>query len=206
MSLSPIQRLLRRAPALRWGALQYALKQRAKRAEGRWEYRQSVLVTVGNVTIMWAGIERMLDELIAYWQHLATDLSKEHPRALSKKLCYLKDMQRDERLNAAIREFLRTARIEAKRLGAERHDIIHGLLHNIGSTMNWRTQRVIYDGPLARIQQRNYTNDDLQRISREIAEFSAVLSPRIWVLIGGDPSLYPNADEIEQARREFGYA
>lgn len=205
MSFSPIQRLLRRVPALRWCALQYAFKQRAKRADTRWEYRQSVLVTVGNVTIIWAGVERMLDELIAYWQHLATDLSKEHPRSLKNKLDYLKDIQKDERLNGAIREFLRVIRIEAKRLGDERHDIIHGLLHNIGSTLDWRTQRVIYEGPYARLQHRRYTNDDLQRICREIADFSTFLSPRIWVLIGGDPKRYP-ADELHQALREFGYA
>lgn len=172
----------------------------------RWNYRQSVLVTVGNITIMWAGVERMLDELIAHWQILATDLSQEHPKSLSNKLNYLKNIQRDERLNDSIRQFLRATRIEAKRLGVERHDIIHGLLHNLGSTLNWRTQRVIYDGPFARIQHRYYSNDDLQRISREIEGFSGYLSPRIWVLIGGDPKLYPDPSELHQARCEFGYA
>jgi len=186
--------------------MQYVRKQRAEIASVRWEYRQTILITVGNLTIMWAGVERMLDELIAHWQHLATDLSQDHPMALARKLSYLKEMQRDERLSAAIRDFLRYTRIEAKRLGGERHDIIHGILHNIGSTLNWRTQRVIYEGPLARVHQRLYTNDDLQQISLEVAQFSTFLSARVWVLIGGDPKFFPKPDELHQALREFGHA
>lgn len=154
---------------------------------------------------MWAGVERMLDELIAHWQHLATDLSKDHPWSLSNKLSYLKHMQKDQRLNEAIRKFLRDTRIEAKRLGNERHEIIHGLLHNIGSTLVWRTQRVIYQGPLARLQHRQYSNDDLQQLSSQIAKFSNFLSPRVWVLIGGDPTKFPHSDELQQAQIDFGY-
>lgn len=185
--------------------MQYALKQRAKRADVRWAYRQSILVMVGNVTIMWAGVERILDELIAHWQHSATDLTKAHPRGLSKKLEYLKDMQRDPRISEPVREFLRYTRIEAKRLGNERHEIIHGLLNQQGTTTNWRTQRVIYEGPYARLTHRKFSNDELQRISREIFSFSSFLSPRVWVLTGGDPARFPSSDDLQQALRELGY-
>lgn len=169
MSFPPIQRLLRRVPALRWCAMQYALKQRAKRADVRWAYRQSILVMVGNVTIMWAGVERILDELIAHWQHSATDLTKAHPRGLSKKLEYLKDMQRDPRISEPVREFLRYTRIEAKRLGNERHEIIHGLLNQQGTTTNWRTQRVIYEGAIcppnaSEVQQRRAATDQSRNL------------------------------------------
>jgi hypothetical protein len=185
--------------------MQYARKERTRRAEIRWQYRQTILVGVGNLTITWAGVERMLDQLIAHWQHLATDLSKEHPRSLSKKLEYLKTMQKDERLNEPVREFLRATRIIAKKLGNDRHDLIHGLLHNVGTSTNWRTQRIVYDGPYARIQHRHYSNDDLQHIIRTISDFANFLSPRIWVLIGGDRSRFPKTDELDQALREFGY-
>src|SRR3546814_8551064 len=95
---------------------------------------------------LWAGIERLLDELIAAYQHSHTDLSREHPRSLSNKLDYLKMMQHDERLPEKTREFLRCTRITAKRLGNNRHDIIHGLLHRVPGphSITWRTQRIIY--------------------------------------------------------------
>ena len=52
---------------------------RTKRKDAKWQYVQSVLVTVGNMTITWSGIERVLDELIAWYQQNCTDLSKPHP-------------------------------------------------------------------------------------------------------------------------------
>src|SRR3546814_8128052 len=146
--MSPIIRLLRRIPILRKAALTHAQELRRKRKEDDWAYVQSVLGTVGMMTIHWAGIERLLDELIAAYQHSHTDLSREHPRSLSNKLDYLKMMQHDERLPEKTREFLRCTRITAKRLGNNRHDIIHGLLHRVPGphSITWRTQRIIYEG------------------------------------------------------------
>src|SRR3546814_18446180 len=95
--MSPIIRLLRRIPILRKAALTHAQELRRKRKEDDWAYVQSVLGTVGMMTIHWAGIERLLDELIAAYQHSHTDFSREHPRSLSNKLDYLKMLQQDER-------------------------------------------------------------------------------------------------------------
>ena len=154
------------------------------------------------MTIMWAGIERLLDELIGYYQQNFTDLSIHHPISLSNKLEYLKRLQRDERFPVGVQEFCRETRITAKRLGKKRHDIIHGLLHRSGK-LTWRTQRVAYDGPLARIEQSHYKNDDLADISKEIFAFSHDLSRKVWVLTRGDYSAY-STEDVEKALRELG--
>lgn len=157
------------------------------------------------MTIHWAGIERLLDELIASYQHSHTDLSREHPRSLSSKLDYLKMMQRDERLHEKTREFLRQTRTTAKRLGNNRHDIIHGLLHRVpgAHSITWRTQRIIYEGPTARAVEREYHNRALADIGAEIADFSHWLSPKVWVMTQTDHSKFP-ASKIEESLRELG--
>lgn len=105
-----------------------------------------------------------------------------------------------------IRGFLRRARIETKRLGSLRHDLIHGMLHrrNPGD-FNWYVQRVVYDGPFARLSHRTYTPDELRDVTTKIAELGGYLSPKVWAIIGGDPRLIA-ADKLEQARRELGMA
>lgn len=161
---------------------------------------------IGTMTVQWAGVERMLDELIAFHQQQFTDLSKNHPKNLSDKLIYLKRvMQRDQKYPWGTREFLRNLRIETKRLGEERHEIIHGLLGRNGS-VTWRTQRVMYDGPNARIRIREYHNDELIDLMKQIGMLSHFMAPRIWIMIGNDHRKSPggNIDQIlaELLRKE----
>ena len=164
-----------------------------------------MLVTVGNITITWAGVERVLDELIAWYQHGCTELTKEHPVSLRKKLEYLHAMERDERFTDETSKFLRKVRIEAKRLGSERNEIIHGMLwHKGGHSLGWGTQRVTYRGPNASLTNQTFHNDELQRISQAISDFLHYLAPKIWVLTGNDPVKFP-ISEVEMALREFGY-
>lgn len=145
----------------------------------------------------------MLDELIAFHQQQLTDLSKEHPRSLSMKLEYLKrTMQRDTRYLWGTRDFFRQVRIQGKRLGDERHEIIHGVLRRNGTSLVWRSQRVIYEGSNARVHVRDFHNDDLVAIVKQIHEFSDFISPRIWFLIGNDHRNAPGG-EIEDVLREL---
>lgn len=183
--------------------MQYAFRVRQKQREARWAYIQSVLTTIGNMTIAWAGIERMLDELIAWYQHARTRLETQHPVSLKNKLAYLRVMQRDAGFTPEIQEFLRHIRIETKRLGVERHNIIHGLLHlKSARDLMWRTQRVLYDGPFARLEHRLYSNDQIQTIGREISDLGGYLSPKVWAVIGGDPRLIAT-DKLKNAKREL---
>jgi hypothetical protein len=184
--------------------MQYALKVRQKQRDARWGAAQVTLILLGNVVISWAGIERMLDELIAWYQHHGTNLETEHPRALSRKLAYLKTMERDGRFNEEIRAFLRRTRIETNRLGDERHELIHGLVHRLNRTGNiWQSQRIVTDGAYARIVHRIYNDGDLNLVQAEISALAHDMSPKIWAIIGGDPR-YIASSKLEQARGELG--
>ncbi len=187
--------------------MQYALDVRKKKRDKDWTYVQSVLSLVGMMTIQWAGVERLLDELIAHYQHHYTDLSQEHPRSLSNKLKYLRAMQRNEKLPEKMREFLRETRITAKRLGDDRHDIIHGLLHRMpgASSIKWRTQRILYRGPLAQPTQREYHSNELTDLAAEIARFSHELARKVWVITRDDHSQFPPSD-IQDALSQLGMA
>lgn len=158
---------------------------------------------IGTMTVTWAGIERLLDELIATHQQQFTDLSKEHPRSLSSKLDYLKMMERDvERYSWGAREFFRRTRIYAKRLGNERHEIIHGVIRRKGNSVVWRSQRVIYDKADARVSHREFHNDDLVHIFKEIRDLLNYTAPRIWLLTGRDYRKSPGG-QIEEVHREL---
>lgn len=203
LALSSMPKFLRKIPFVRRIALAKARSIRQKQAEERWEYTQSVMSLIGQMTVTWAGVERMLDELIAHHQHNATNLEKEHPRSLSAKLEYLKRvMQRDLKYRWGAREFFRKTRIEAKRLGAERHHIIHGVLMKSARPVEWESQRVSYQGATARVLHRTFHNDDLVHLYKEMSAFHHYLAPRIWLLIGND---YRNGftGEIEEIHSEL---
>jgi len=155
------------------------------------------------MTVTWAGVERLLDELIAFHQQQRTDLSEEHPRNLSRKFDYIKRiMERDKRYPWGAREFFRELRLEGKRLGNERHEIIHGVLRRTGATVFWRSQRVVYEKSNARVQIRDFHSNEIVDILKEINAFSMYISPRIWLLIGNDPSLSPGGN-IEEINSEL---
>lgn len=189
---------------MRYCALQFALRVRQKQRDARSAYIQSVLAMIGNMTIAWAGIERILDELIAWYQHARTGLETQHPISLKNKLSYLHVMQRDASFPPGVQAFLRYARIETKQLGSERHNIIHGLMHlQSARDMVWRTQRVLYEGAYARLEHRVYSNEEIQDIGRKISDLGGYLSPKVWAIIGGDPRFIAT-DILERSKRELG--
>lgn len=72
------------------------------------DYEQSVLALLGTMVIVWAGIERMLDELIASYQQNFTDLSIKHPKPLSSKTKYIeRHMETDERFPEGTGSYVR---------------------------------------------------------------------------------------------------
>ena len=63
-------------------------------------------------------------------------------------------------------------------------------------------QPALAERPAAHLVHREFHNDDILRIYREISEFMRYLAPRVWLLIGRDRSKYPR-DKVEQALREL---
>ncbi|MEO5972959.1 MAG: hypothetical protein ABIP91_06315 [Sphingomicrobium sp.] len=179
---------------------------RQSREDARANLIDSIIGLVGQSAMTWAGVERVIDELIGWYQHAATKLQTEHPRSLSSKLKYLRAMQCDPAFTPEIKEFLRSTRIEAKRLGDRRHELIHGLLWRRPLTSGeWQSQRVIYEGPHARLVLTKISEEDFRQILREIAALLHDLSPKVWAITGGDPRVFPTGD-IEQASRKLGMA
>jgi hypothetical protein len=185
--------------------MQAALRTRRLQQDNTWENTKHVITTIGNITMSWAGVERILDELIAFYQLHATNLQHEHPRSLSSKLKYLRLMQCDPRHNDQIREFLRVARIEGKKLGDRRHELIHGLVSRSRVRGKWTSQRVIYDGAYARLSVTPYEVADFEKVLRDINAYAHDLSIKVWVITRGRTPGFP-ASDMEQALRELGLA
>lgn len=183
--LSPLLSLMRRVPALRWCALQYARRVREKQREASWAYVQSVLTTVGNMTITWAGIELMLNTLIEWYQgRVGQVIRPELPRNFADKLEYLRKMEPDVRWAADDRAKLRAIRIELKRLNEFRKEIIHGLLHQKNSrSTEWHVYSVREKGSKLVRSSKRYSNDDIQDFSRAMSSAANEISPFFAKLI-----------------------
>ena len=69
----------------------------------------------------------------------------------------------------------------------------------------WQSQRVLYDGPYARLRLTKFSNADLMQLFRDISDFNNDLSPKVWVIShGNEPAFTPTI--LEKARRELGLA
>lgn len=179
-------------------------QQRSKQAQAAARQTEIVLMAVGNITISWAGVERILDELIAWYQHHRAGLSLDHPREFGSKVKYLDRMLGDPGFGRPAKAFLIRVRGDADDLAKERNRLIHGLLHPIAPSRDrWQTQRVLYEGPVARLELIEHTVDDLQHLVAEIGALAAFLAPRVWVMTGSDPRRYP-LEVVAAIRAELG--
>ena len=173
-------------------------------ADARWEHVKAGLITIGHITLTWAIIEREIDELIAWYQHHHTDLSVEHPRSLSSKLRYMRKIQNDRVFNEKTKEFLRVTRIEIKRLGDRRHDVIHGTFWRTGQYRDvYNMQRVTYEGPRAWVTHKRFTLDEMDALLSEMSSLAADIAIKIWVISGHDETAYAMSD-IEKTKGELG--
>ena len=184
--MSPSKRAIRRVPFLRYCAMRHAQRERKRQRKVRWEYVQSILTTVGNITIAWAGIELMMTHLIV-WYHdrggkaIRPDL----PRMLKWQLDYLKKLENNPMFAGPTAIELASIRLEIARLNNIRNTLIHGVLH-LTHTINltWRTHSIKIDGNGWRFVTTHFSNDDLVRASTEISALGHRMSPFIARVIG----------------------
>jgi hypothetical protein len=177
---------IRKFPPLRRLTLHRKTRRRARRKEMAWEYTQTVLIAVGNMTIMWAGIELMLDHLIGWYQgKVGTVIRKTLPRQLNEKLDYLSKMEPDIRFSAGERHELEATRLELSRLSGFRHDLIHGLLYQKNNrSTEWTVHRMEVKRSGASLREINYSNEDIQQGVRAIFDVSHRMSPFFRQLMG----------------------
>lgn len=172
---------------MRWCALQYARRTREKQAEASWAYTQSVLTTLGNITIAWAGIEMMLTHLVL-WHHVRSGIIPVDglPRMLSKQLDYVKrTIEKDESLDIETRQHIAEIRRSIFILNEFRISVTHGVVHQRNRrTMDWHTQSIKIQGLTWRVVNNTFSNDEIQDKSRQISELGNDMSPFIASIIG----------------------
>lgn len=170
-------RLKRWNPVRRYRAFDLR-RARNRYREARWAETQSVLALVGTMTITWAGIESILDEVIAWYHRTGGKAVRwDHPRSLSAKVEYMKKMEPDVRFSHQDRATLRRIRLETNRVGTERHKLVHGFLHLGPFRKNWSLHRTIYDGSDVSIEVSDFTSEHIRKVLSDMAALASILSP-----------------------------
>lgn len=185
--MSPFKRLLRRIPLLRWCAYKFALQVRQKQLDASWAHAQSVLTTLGNISISWAGVELMMTHLVI-WHHVKNGVIPDEglPHMLAKQLSYVKKyIETDASLDGVTRAQLADIRKRIFQLNDFRISIIHGVVHQRNRrTTDWHTHSIKIEGLGWRVIRRDYSNEFIQEKSREISDLGHEMSPFIASIIG----------------------
>jgi len=138
------------------------------------------------MTIMWAGIELMMDNLIEWYQtRVGTVIRSDLPRMLTNKLDYIRKMEPDIRWTVEERETLHEIRLEIARLSEFRHNLIHGLLHQKNSrTLDWHVHILKLNGNTVIRRNLTYSDAEIRKNVRAIFELSHKISPFFAQVIG----------------------
>lgn len=103
---------------------------------------------IGINVVHWGYVEHQLDLLIAW--HIDTRIEpesrSEHPRAISRKLRYLKEMEKDETIAEYDRAKLRKIRLIAADISKRRHDFTHSFMDIPETLADWKFIRFEYEG------------------------------------------------------------
>ena len=135
------------------------------------DYPHAALIGIGANAINWASIEHALD-LFIFW-HAVTrygDGRSDHPRALSRKLDYLKkNVEKDTSLPEDDRVTVRNIRLSMAELAELRHDYTHSFTSILDPTANWDFVRLRYEGKNIVPVRKVYSIEDLSDLGRKIA-------------------------------------
>jgi len=185
-----LQRQLRRSKLLRRLMLLDLKSTRKKLADAVWAHEHSILTNLGLYVTLWAGIERMLNTFIVnYHEHASEKLKRNgFPSTLKQKITYLASVSQDTRLpdgfRLAVKEWV-------QEIGQQR-DYRHMLVHGVGSRRRsyfrheWTYQKLTIAGDQADLEEKVFTNDDLQANLRRAAELSSSIASIL------NPLLFPS--------------
>lgn len=166
--------------------MQHALRTRRKKYDTSWTYIQSVLTTIGNITIQWAMIELFLAHLIV-WHHAKMGLrpAKGIPRMLSYQLDHMKKIEKDGSVDPATAAKLTDIRLRIVALNDFRISVIHGVMHQRNRwATDWHTYGVKIDGLDARVVRNTYSNQEIQTRCKEMSDLAHEMSPLIARIVG----------------------
>src|SRR4051794_19466206 len=165
----------------------FALRKDRKAADRQWVYVQSVLTTIGNITIKWAMIELFLAHLIV-WHHAKLGLRprKGWPRMLAFQLKHMKDViEKDGSVDAATAAKLADFRRRITDLNDFRISVIHGVVHQQDPTSTvWHSHGIKIDGCDARTVYKTYSNEEIQERARQMSALAHEMSPFIARIVG----------------------
>lgn len=130
------------------------------------------LAALGAVTLNWAAIEAALDFTTAIIFHeLRNDkMESEVPRSLEKKLKFIKQALRHERL-AQIEQPARMVIAELLKCKEDRHGLVHGAVMDADAE-SVTTLRVEYLATRHKLSSRRVTITDVQRLAERAHELS----------------------------------
>lgn len=140
----------------------------------------AALAGIGFNAVWWAAVEHQIDLLI-FW-HSYTRLGEdraEHPRALTNKLRYMKEMEGDETLSEGDRVDIRRLRLKMAKLSERRHDFTHSFMDIADPRMDWPFSRIRYEGKNLRVEKKVYDIEQLVALSEEIRQLVSDVSPML---------------------------
>jgi len=169
--LSPIKRLLRRVPALRYLVMRDARDVRNRRQEAAWKETQGVLIALGNITIGWAGINIILNHFLEQYQiGEGAKRRDEIPRNFTGKLKYMKEIESDPLMAPHVLMEWRAVRLKLGELNEFRINLTHGLLVRKGYGGRWTIH--IAKEVKDRLQRWNvsHTTQEIHDFAKEISD------------------------------------
>ena len=177
MRFSPIQRLLRRVPALRQLVLIHARDIRHKRQEAAWEETQAVLTAIGNITIGWAGINLILNTFFDnYTNKGGAKARKEIPRAFTEKLKYLKEIEKDPLCASIYLTEARDVRLKLAEMNEFRVALFHGLAMRRGYGTSWTIHMAREEKNQLRRWNQHHTSSDIFAFSKDVSDWGGRLA------------------------------
>lgn len=133
---------------------------------------------IGLNVVHWGYVEHMLDMLIIWHNHTTNSPTLQpHPRALTRKLDYLKLIEKDVSLSEKDRSSIREIRLVVSEISERRHDFTHSFMDIEHTHTSWKFNRFQYDGPEVRLIRKTYDLDKLAALTEEIRVLVGKISP-----------------------------
>lgn len=167
---------------MRWYAKRNALRERRKQSDASWAHKQSVLTTLGAISVGWAGVELMLTQLVI-WHHVSNKVTpdKDLARMLALQLDYIENnMENDASIDEETRKRISEIRHRATELNMFRVNVIHGIVHqNSRRTTDWLTYSIRIEGLSWREVRTAYTNEEIASKFQQIQKLGSDMAPFI---------------------------
>ena len=163
-----------------------AARRARRKADDQWTYHQSVLSDLGLLTLIWGGIEIILDHFFEWYaDEQGTNRRRKIPQQTQEKVAYLREISTDSRWSEEDRGTLSLIADEVDRLAVDRRNFIHGhVFQDDPSSLKWRVYRTKIEGGRLVRSFHDYHHDDIRRIVKEASDLSHMASPFFGRIVG----------------------